>query len=398
MKTVAIFEDVHKTYRVRAGGYGTLRDLLANPRLGGRGDKVIRALQGVSLRLEEGEAVAIIGRNGAGKTTILKLLSRITQPDSGTIQVRGKVAPLIEVGAGFHPELTGRENVLLNGAILGLSRQEIERRFDEIVEFAGLREYIDVPLKKYSSGMHVRLGFSVAVHTDPALLLVDEVLAVGDYPFQMKCLDRVRSMRESGTAILFVTHNLGVISTLCDRALYLTQGAPRFLGPTEDAVRLFKEDIAFMESSVGTREQRPDEDSRHVHLLRVELLDGTGAARDSFESGEPAIVRIHYDAPRPVRSPVFLVEIYSTTGTLACGMNTSLDRCSPEVLEGRGSLELHLDRLDLIEGAYGVGVQVREELGWSPYDLLPPALTPLRIAAGGRAYGEYAAPHRWVFP
>jgi lipopolysaccharide transport system ATP-binding protein len=241
--TVAIkLEDVSKRYRIGRwlptlrGTIGKLWGTLAN-------EEYHWAVKGVNFELQPGESLGIIGPNGAGKTTILKLLSRVTQPTSGTIQVNGRFSALIELGAGFHPDLTGRENVFLNGTILGMRNAEIKERFDQIVEFAGIGHYLDTPVKRYSSGMYARLGFAIAAHVDPEVLLVDEVLAVGDYAFQQKCYARMDELRMKGTSLIFVSHNLEAVRQVCERGLVMYQGKPIFEGTSAEAIVAYSDAV-----------------------------------------------------------------------------------------------------------------------------------------------------------
>lgn len=233
------FKNVTKTYRITKGKYGLLTDAVGNffarkP----ESDNTINALRDVSFEIKHGETIGIIGRNGAGKTTILKLISKITYPNSGRVNVIGRIGAFIELGAGLHPELTGRENIFLYGAILGMKKKEIEARFEEIVNFAEIKKYLDLPIKKYSSGMYSRLGFAVCAHCDPDILLVDEVLAVGDVNFQRKCLEKMHSMAREKT-VVFVSHNMDAIRSICDRVIYLENGKTRKVGTTDNIVNAY---------------------------------------------------------------------------------------------------------------------------------------------------------------
>src|SRR5438445_1020294 len=280
--TVLDVQGLFKKFR-RGELYTSLRDLIPGltrrlARREGPGQLEQRdfwALQDVSFSIQRGEAFGIIGGNGAGKSTILKLLTGIMRPTKGSIHVDGRVSALIEVSAGFHPDLTGRENIYLNATILGMTKQEIKRRFDAIVDFSGLEEFIDTPVKRYSSGMFARLGFSVAAHVDPDLLLVDEVLSVGDYLFQRKCIERMNSVIASGATVVFVSHNLRAVSDLCPRSLLLEQGRVQMVGPTDDVIRTY-----FSRS----QEQRAIDAETGVVLTRVTTHDDAGP-RVEFESG-----------------------------------------------------------------------------------------------------------------
>ncbi len=278
-------QQVSKKFR-RGELYDSLRDLLPalTKRLAKRGHgespdrRDFWALQDVSFSVQRGEAIGIIGANGAGKSTMLKLLTGIMRPTQGSIRVAGRISALIEVSAGFHPDLTGRENIYLNGAILGMTRDEIRRRFDAIVDFSGLEEFIDTPVKRYSSGMFARLGFSVAAHVDPDILLVDEVLSVGDYLFQAKCVERMHTVVRSGATVVFVSHNLREVANLCERSLLLEHGKVRLVGPTEDVI------ATYYESGRQQRANGADDDSKEIAITKVTVHDASGP-RVEFESG-----------------------------------------------------------------------------------------------------------------
>jgi len=251
------------------------------------------ALRDVRMSIDSGEVVGIIGRNGAGKSTLLKVLSRITLPTEGMVRLHGRVGSLLEVGTGFHPELTGRENIFLSGAILGMSQQEIRRRFDEIVAFSEIERFLDTPTKHYSSGMFVRLGFAVAAHLDPEILLVDEVLAVGDYGFQSKCLRKMRSLTRHGRTILLVSHNMHSITNLCSRAVWIDDGRPRLDGPPSEVVAAYLKDKAQRaEASWPSPEEAPGSDK--VRLRSVAVMNADGESLDRVEIDQPILVRVRY--------------------------------------------------------------------------------------------------------
>ena len=252
------------------------------------------ALKDITFDVNQGERLGIIGRNGAGKSTLLKLLSRITEPTRGRIRIRGRVASLLEVGTGFHPELTGRENIFLNGAILGMSKVEIRRKFDEIVDFAEVERFLDTPVKRYSSGMYVRLAFAVAAHLDPDILVVDEVLAVGDIAFQKKCLGKMKDVTSNRT-VLFVSHNLSAIEQLCDRTIWLRQGTVNMDGPTQSVLEKYTSvEHETNAERVWDRETAPSFDDKVVRLRSIRVTDPSGAPKPSFDVKEPVTVKIGY--------------------------------------------------------------------------------------------------------
>jgi lipopolysaccharide transport system ATP-binding protein len=302
--------------------------------LGGHGDKAqdFWALRDVSFDVQRGEVIGVIGRNGAGKSTLLKILSRITAPTSGRAILHGRLGSLLEVGTGFHKELTGRENVYLNGAILGMSKTEIDRRFDEIVAFAEIEQFLDTPVKRYSSGMYVRLAFAVAAHLEPEILLVDEVLAVGDVSFQNKCLGKMDAVRRAGRTILFVSHNMAAVKRLCGRVMQLQGGQIVEFGPSQTVIE------NYLKAAEGDEADRAEVhfDARPAAdmVIRViRILDEQGAASNNVEHDGPITVDIAFDVNRPVRSHRVACAVYTTDGT--CVMGTSDADCHAERMETR---------------------------------------------------------------
>jgi lipopolysaccharide transport system ATP-binding protein len=314
------------------------------------------ALRGVSLEIKRGEVVGIIGSNGAGKSTLLKLLSRITVPTEGSIRVHGRVASLLEVGTGFHPELTGRENIFLNGAILGMSRAEISRKFDQIVEFAGIDEFLDTPVKRYSSGMYVRLAFAVAAHLDPEILIVDEVLAVGDAAFQKKCLGKMESFAGDGRTILFVSHNVEAVRTLCHRVIWMRDGRVYKDGDADEVIGDYFDNIATEKIQALTSPEYG------LSVERVVLKNDLGEERRQFRPGEDLIVEINYDAQKPLERPYVTLGIFGNNGSCFTA-NMLLDGWRPEVLAGRGKLSCRFKSIPLFPQKYAVKISIRAENG-----------------------------------
>jgi lipopolysaccharide transport system ATP-binding protein len=331
--------------RYRLGTRGGLLDLLRGHR---RRD--LWALRDVSLHLAQGESVGLIGHNGAGKTTLLKLLARITRPTRGQVHTRGRVASLINLGAGFHPELTGRENIFLNGVILGLSRREVRERFDAIVDFADLGPYMDTPLKRYSSGMYARLGFAVAAHVDPDVLLVDEVLSVGDVAFQDRSIRKMLSFRDGGRAILFVSHNLSAVEMMCQRAVWLDHGQVRRTGPTAEVVRAYLD--AVDETLLADAALSGDEDD----LVReVAALDRHGALATDFGFGDPLRVRVNCLTHHDLQNVACTVTIRGDYGPLFSATSESVPRWPAGAYE----LSCTFDNLPLLPGLYRIDVLLR---------------------------------------
>jgi lipopolysaccharide transport system ATP-binding protein len=319
-----------------------------------REQQIIWALNDVSFDVERGEVLGIIGRNGAGKSTLLKLLSRITYPTSGSLRVSGRVASLLEVGTGFHEELTGRENIFLNGSILGMKKREIERRLDEIISFSGVETFIDTPIKRYSSGMRLRLGFAVAAHLSPDILLVDEVLAVGDADFQKKCLNAMDDLRSGGRTVLFVSHNMAAVESLCRRCIWIDAGRIRADGDARAVVAEYMR--TFAQASTG-RVALESIESRSGNgegrFLRIEFLNGAGEITNFIRSGDRLTMRLHYRAHRTLRDLVVGINIHNEYGTLvAASNNWATGDDIPIVEAGEGYADFEIDCLYLLPGRY----------------------------------------------
>lgn len=339
--------DVSKRYRL----YHERNDSLKAAVMRGRRARYDEfwALQDISLEVPEGITFGLIGENGSGKSTLLKCMAKILRPDRGVITARGKISALLELGAGFHPELSGRENVFLNGSILGLSRKQLLSRFDEIVAFAGLEKFIDAPVKNYSSGMYVRLGFSVAINVDPDILLIDEILAVGDAEFQRKCSDKFAELRSQGKTIVIVTHALSTVRELCDEVALLEHGHLRAQGPAAEVVDKYMGEVFAEEANPSS----PAVGGVPV-VDRIELLDTAGKRLQAVRTGEKVTLRLHYVAPEPVESPVFAVSVHSLDGIELSRPSTSDAGLHPARVEGSGHVDLHVDRLLLLAGVYDV--------------------------------------------
>lgn len=320
------------------------------------GDDTLWALRNVSFEVQPGEVVGIIGRNGAGKTTLLKILSRITEPTEGRAQLRGRVASLLEVGTGFHPELTGRENIYLNGAILGMKKDEIRGRFDEIVDFAEIEKFLDTPVKRYSSGMYVRLAFAVAAHLEPEILIVDEVLAVGDSAFQKRCLGKMRDVAEgNGRTVLFVSHNMAAIQGLCARAIHLENGRISFLGPALEAVDEYTRAVA-IESTVRLHERRDRSGDGRVRLKGLQFLEvASGQPITSIVCGRDLLIEIEYDSESDeLRDVQFGLSFHDLTGHFVTVVNSSMAQGDFDRLPGRGRVYCLIPRIPLMCGEFTI--------------------------------------------
>lgn len=425
--------DVHKIYRRygRRKQFATLKSALLSGSVlrDLRPDAVFEALKGVSFDVEKGTTFGIVGRNGSGKSTMLKLIAGIGKPTSGTVAVSGRVSALIELGAGFHPEISGRENVYINGLMLGLSRSEITRRFDDIVGFAELEEFIDAPVKTYSSGMYMRLGFAVAINVDPDVLLVDEVLAVGDESFTHKCLDKFADFRRRGRTILLVTHSLDLVTRFCDEALWLDGGVAKAHGDPKRVIDAYLMDVAREEnqtlSDAGVRDagsglghepereppdpQSPIPDpnldlfkaaegrwgSREAEITKVEMIGAGGQPAHLFQSGERVEIRLHVRANQRVSDFAFGVGIFNAEGVCCYGTNTSIDGGAPGELTGEGLVIFTIDALNLVEGTYKLDVAVHRQDG-VPYDYHRQLFT-FRVMSPQKDVGIFRPPHRWSF-
>jgi lipopolysaccharide transport system ATP-binding protein len=359
-------ENLGKRYTLGSGRikHNTLRDLLSAAALSvfqrnGRGTQrdAFWALKDAAFEIKRGENVGIIGLNGAGKSTLLKILSQITEPTEGCARICGRVGALLEVGTGFHYELTGRENVFLYGAILGMGKQEISRKYDAIIEFAGVKDFIDTPVKRYSSGMYVRLAFAVAAHLEPEILLIDEVLSVGDLPFQRKCMEFAKNLQRGNATILFVSHNMFSIKTMCRRVIYLQQGRIVFDGPTDDGIKLYEENCRL--STLSWTENQPEE--WPIEITEIELMDAGGAPKKVFDYGERMRLRIGYNARQPIDNPSFVIAFIRSDGIACCNYSTEADGIELGNLNGGGVLELSTPPLSLVSELYTIHILVREK-------------------------------------
>ncbi|MGH7146333.1 MAG: ABC transporter ATP-binding protein [Nitrospiraceae bacterium] len=327
-------------------------------------DDTIWALKDVSFEIQRGEVLGIIGSNGAGKSTLLKILSRITVPTSGRAELHGRVGSLLEVGTGFDWELTGRENIYLNGAILGMRKAEIDRKFDEIVDFSGVEKFIDTPVKRYSSGMYVRLAFAVAAHLEPEILIVDEVLAVGDAAFQKKCLGKMGEVVRCGRTILFVTHNLGAITQICPSSIVLEDGRIAAQGPSKDMVAWYLarssvstiEDVEFERSSEGNGDGR-------LRLVEAYLEDASGCRTKTPVAGEPVSIVLEFDSREDLSFVQFCLTIFNQQGIAVTHCNVDADGKRFHVPKGRGRAICHIPRLPLPKNRYKIAVAVQDGRG-----------------------------------
>lgn len=323
------------------------------------------ALRDVSFDVARGTTFGIIGHNGSGKSTALKVLTGVYRPSSGAVEVNGRVSALLELGAGFHPELTGRENVVLNGSILGLSAKQIDATMDEIIDFSGIEAFIDTPVKHYSSGMTLRLGFAIAVKLDPEILIVDEVIAVGDEQFQRKCMDYLHSLRQAGSTIMIVSHAMSQIETMCDEAVWLDHGEVRAIGPSYEVVAKYLDSVNEEERQARSKKKAVVRGapratgSGEIRVQKVEFLNEDGQPDDVLTSGQPARVRMYYEAGKDLPSAVFGFMLHSETGQAVAGRN-SFHSIDTPVSRGTGAVEFDMPALPVLGGKYLVSTMVSD--------------------------------------
>jgi ABC-type polysaccharide/polyol phosphate transport system ATPase subunit len=398
-----------------------------------RPDEIFAAVRDVTVTVPRGRTLGVIGRNGSGKSTLLKLVAGITKPTTGTVHVTGRVSALIELGAGFHPEISGRENVFINGIMLGLTKREVARRFDEIVDFAEMKDFIDAPVKTYSSGMYMRLGFAVAIHVDPDVLLVDEVLAVGDEGFTHKCLDKFAEFKRRGKTILLVTHALGLVERFCDEALWMDQGSMQAIGDPKRVVGAYITAVEISEEqqlAAGDAKAQesaavvsPDEPAAAVlpdhpvetaegpaDMFRategrwgsreIEIVDVHFAGPDSepghvFHSGEPLTIRIGLRSPVENEDFVIGIGIFNAEGVCCYGTNTNIEDLKAVRILGDAEAFFTIDSLDLVEGTYKLDVAVHKLDGY-PYDYHRLLYT-FRVKSRTKDVGIYRPRHAWRF-
>ena len=434
MTTAIQVSDVTKVYQrySHRKQFRTLKSAL----LGGslladlRPDERFPALSGVTFNVRQGSTFAVIGRNGSGKSTLLKVIAGISKPDAGTVTVKGRISALIELGAGFHPEITGRENIFINGIMLGLSKKEIHNRFDDIVEFAELEDFIDAPVKTYSSGMYMRLGFAVAIHVDPEVLLIDEVLAVGDEAFVHKCLDKISEFRRRNKTIILVTHSLGLVEKMADEALWIDRSEVQLRGDPKKVVDAYlarvsqhqEKELAAAEQSALAEFETPESaprdteletplseiepvsafahekgrwGSREVEIEDVSLHGDDGNGKHIFSTGEPVTVRLKVTTTGTIKDFVFGVAIFNADGVCCYGTNTDIEEFESVTLSGEGEVRFVIPKLQLIEGTYFLDVAAHQKDGY-PFDYHR-ALHQFRVQSRVKDVGVYRPTHRWEF-
>jgi lipopolysaccharide transport system ATP-binding protein len=368
------------------------------------------ALRDVSFDIKPGETVGIVGDNGVGKSTLLKLIPRIIEPSTGEIVVNGRVSALLELGAGFHPDLTGRENIYLNGSILGFSRAEMDRIFDDILSFSEMERFIDAPVKHYSSGMYMRLGFSIAIHVRPDVLIVDEILAVGDQAFQRRCLDKINEMKRRGITIILVSHDLETVRNICRRAIWLDSGRVQAEGLVEPVIEQYLTKVAARDEQQKLRterekpglDQRRDNEaawrwgSREAEITAVQLLDREAKERRIFRTGDTLTVRMHYLAHEPIQQPRFGLALHHNSGFHINGPNNVFAGYPIPEIEGEGFVDHTIESLPLLPGTYLVSVTIYDFEGDHAYDYIHQRFS-FSVHAGGvrEQFGSFYIPATW---
>jgi ABC-2 type transport system ATP-binding protein/lipopolysaccharide transport system ATP-binding protein len=386
----------------------TIKSALVNKTLFGdleTGER-FEALRGVSFELEAGRTLGIIGENGSGKSTLLKILAGISRPTAGEVVTQGRISALIELGAGFHPEISGRENIFINGVILGLSRKEIQAKYEEIVRFAELEDFIDNPVKSYSSGMFMRLGFSIAINVNPDILLVDEVLAVGDASFVPKCLDKINEFRRNGKTIIFVSHDLATVERICDDVIWIRKGQVEMRGYPKRVTDAYLEYVGKKDEKKslaqhGDEETRSEKEkekrwgSREVEIANVRMFDAAGSEKYIYQADEPLAIEFDVAATAEQDDFVFGIGVFNSEGIQVYGSNTLLENLVSRSLAGSGRVRLEIPALGLVNGTYFLDIAAHKRDGY-PFDYHHFQYT-FRVTSSHRDVGIARIPHRWQF-
>ena len=365
-----VVENVSKTFRLQADRPTSVKEIFTRR---GRDKTVDRfmALNDVSLEIPEGSMYALVGHNGSGKSTLLRCIAGIYQPDAGAVHVDGRISTLLELGAGFHPDLSGRENIYMNATMLGMSKKNITKVFDDIVGFAGVEKFIDSPVKVYSTGMYVRLGFSVAVHVQPEILIIDEVIAVGDEQFQRRCFDHLYSLRAQGVTIVVVTHGMGTVETMCDGAAWLDHGELQLIGTGPEVAAAYlnrvnlaeaarRDEEAELAMDEGVAAGDPSRSAEDIVLVDIEFLDAKGERVLAAIHHEPLTIRIHFDAVKPVDSPVFGIALFVASGMHLTGTNTQIDGVTTGTVSGPGYVDFAIPAMPLVPGEFELSVSIAD--------------------------------------
>jgi lipopolysaccharide transport system ATP-binding protein len=402
-------EDLWKRYYVTKERRRTLKEAVLSGFRYLRTQQQVWALQGVSFKVEQGQSLGIIGNNGAGKSTLLRLLSGLGRPTRGSIKVSGRIGTLLELGTGFHPDMTGRENIYVGGLVAGLTRQEVTERIDRIIDFAELEAVIDTPLRTYSTGMYMRLAFATAINYDPTLMIVDEALSVGDIRFQKKCLNRLLEMKRNGTTIVLVTHIMEQAQELCDEMIWLENGKARLYGPAQEVVTRYKE-RAFTRVNVHPGENRTEGDAemdtenvqptevlvgtREIQIKNVKVGNEFGTEVDTISSGDPLKVKVEYVAHKRIERPIFMVGVFRDDGLKCYETSTEADNVYIEAVEGTGTVNLTFGSLSLMRGNYWLGVSIFDQ-NWDKAFDYRGQMAPFQVLGNTPGTGIFHTPHKW---
>ena len=405
-ETVIDVKGVKKMFRVYRDRGNTLKDRILFA--GRRKYEEHWVLNGVSFEVKRGEAIGLIGQNGCGKSTTLKMLTKILYPDEGTIEMKGRVSSLIELGAGFHPDLSGRENIYTNASIFGLKRKEIDERLEDIIAFSELEAFIDDPVRTYSSGMYMRLAFAVAINVDADILLIDEILAVGDAAFQAKCFRKLQEIKGRGTTIVIVSHAMSQLELICDRSIWVADGLVKMEGKPRDVHPRYMEWMSRKtqqeEKKEDERENKEDTEtdnegnlkrwgSGEARMTGVKVLGADGTEKADFSPCDPFTIHIDYTAKKPLEDAVIGLAVYRSDGTLVYGTNTLIDTSSPVTLKTSGTIDLRIDGLPASNGSYSIDLAIHRPDGFN-YDFWRDICT-IRIADKVQTPGEIALSHQW---
>ena len=398
--------NVKKMFRVYRDRGNTLKDRILFA--GRRKYEEHWVLNGVSFEVKRGEAIGLIGQNGCGKSTTLKMLTKILYPDEGTIEMKGRVSSLIELGAGFHPDLSGRENIYTNASIFGLSRKEIDERLEDIIAFSELEAFIDDPVRTYSSGMYMRLAFAVAINVDADILLIDEILAVGDAAFQAKCFRKLQEIKGRGTTIVIVSHAMSQLELICDRSIWIADGLVRMEGKPRDVHPRYMEWMSRKNQQEEKKEdERENEEasetdsegnlkrwgSGEARMTGVKVIGADGTEKTDFSPRDPFTIHIDYTAKKPLDDAVIGLAIYRSDGTLVYGTNTLIDTSSPVTLQSEGPIDLQIDGLPVSNGSYSIDLAIHRPDGFN-YDFWRDICT-IQVADKVQTPGEIALSHQW---
>ena len=405
-ETVIDVKGVKKMFRVYRDRGNTLKDRILFA--GRRKYEEHWVLNGVSFEVKRGEAIGLIGQNGCGKSTTLKMLTKILYPDEGTIEMKGRVSSLIELGAGFHPDMSGRENIYTNASIFGLSRKEIDERLEDIIAFSELEAFIDDPVRTYSSGMYMRLAFAVAINVDADILLIDEILAVGDAAFQAKCFRKLQEIKGRGTTIVIVSHAMSQLEMICDRSIWIADGLVRMEGKPRDVHPRYMEWMSRKNQQEEKKEdERENEEasetdsegnlkrwgSGEARMTGVKVIGADGSEKTDFSPRDPFTIHIDYTAKKPLDDAVIGLAIYRSDGTLVYGTNTLIDTSSPVTLQTEGTIDLQIDGLPVSNGSYSIDLAIHRPDGFN-YDFWRDICT-IQVADKVQTPGEIALSHQW---